>query len=364
MDERTISAVRQRPGMYIGGTDQAGLHQIICQVLGFLATGHHANHTKRLNLTIHADHSVSLEDDGIRPLPQHEDPYLNLDSLADNAFLGLDLSLVQAVCEWFIFETWQTYSTYRQKFRAGQIDGATETVISPTPHGTRISFRPDSTILSNIAALSFYWLSGRARHYCACNAGLQINMNDERTGLAVQYQYQEGLKSYLQELQEGGLHFSSSLPPIIHLSTTSENGYAEVAFCWSNRLPGRSYSLHSFIHDAQTYNGGTHLTGFKLGVVQALQNYATSHQLNPNNLPFAVRDVLSGIIGALNIRLPNPKFVGALKEELESHSARYLIQNLLGEKLPAYFEENAEWATWTVNWLIQASHKRLANSRL
>jgi DNA gyrase subunit B len=251
MDERTITAVRRRPAMYIGGTDKTGLHQLPCQVLDFMAFGHHANHTTQIHLTIHPDHSIAIEDDAIRPIPRDTDVLSYFHHLPDNIF-SLGLSIVQALCEWFIFETWQGDSSYRQKFRSGLVDGQADTFSPTSPHGTRIWFRPDPAILADITDLSFYWLAGRSRHHCACNADLKIRLDDKRANLTAQYQYAEGLKSYLQEIQEGSLYFSSSIPPMIHLKTDIDSGYAEVAFCWSHRLRGRSYALHSFIHDVRT----------------------------------------------------------------------------------------------------------------
>ena len=376
-----LQAVQKRPAMYIGSTDESGLHHLVYEVVDNAIDEALAGYCEHIEVTIHDDGSVSVIDDGRGiPVDTHEEydrPALEVimtvlhaggkfdsDSYQVSGGLhGVGVSVVNALSRWLEVEVKRDGALWRHRFEAGQPEGDLERVRdldSDEGTGTTIRFWPDEEIFETTDFV-FSTLETRLRELAFLNRGVEISLDDERDDMHQQFRYEGGIRefvAYLNEtkttLHDGVIHIEDTEP----MPGGDSDIHVEVALQATDELQG---SLHAFANNINTREGGTHLTGFKTALTRVINDYATEHSLL-RDLDENLRgdDIREGLTAVLSIKHPDPQFEGQTKTKLGNSEVRGVVESAMHDHLGAYFEENPDTAEAIVNKAVEAAQARKA----
>ena len=380
-----LEAVRKRPGMYIGDVhDGSGLHHLVWEAVDNAVDEHLAGHCSRMDVTIHFDGSVTVEDNG-RGIPTgkhaemskklgkeisaaevvmtvlHAGGKFDHSSYKVSAGLhGVGVSAVNAVSEWFKMEIRREGHVYFQEFRRG-VPVAPLAVIGDTDRvGTRHTFKPDHEIFS-MTEFTYDLLASRLRELSFLNAGFVITLTDEREGgRADTFEYQGGIREFIEHLNKAKEPVHEKVVNIM-ADHPSENGgvmQIEIALQWNS-----SYGEQIFCYTNNVHNrdGGTHLTGFKAGLTRVFNTYGASQNLFKevkNGL--TGEDIREGLTAVVSVKLPDPSFDSQTKSKLVSSEVKGVVETVVGEKLGAFFEENPSTARKIMEKAVLAAKAREA----
>lgn len=370
-----LEAVRKRPGMYIGDVhDGSGLHHLVWEAVDNAVDEHLAGACSHIQVTVHFDGSVSVEDDG-RGIPVgmhdkgvsaaevvmtvlHAGGKFDHSSYAVSAGLhGVGVSAVNAVSEWLKMEIRREGKVWFQEYRKGvPVDRLTP--IGETTHsGTKITFRPDPEIFSN-TEYSFDILAKRLREMSFLNAGLIITLTDEREGDRRKvYEYKGGIREFVDLLNrnkepiheevifiEASAQHETNLP--IHVS---------VALQWN-----ASYQEQVFLYTNNVHNkdGGTHLTGLRSGLTRTLNQYAVQQNLVKEKNALSGEDCREGLTAVISVKHPDPSFDSQTKSKLVSSEVKGLVEGIVVDKLGQVFEENPTVAKRIIEKAVIAAKAR------
>src|SRR5690349_12039897 len=313
-----LEAVRKRPGMYIGDVhDGSGLHHLVWEAVDNAVDEHLAGHCMNLKVTIGADGSVSVRDDGRGiPVGMHERgvsaaevvmTVLHAGGKFDNesykvsaGLHGVGVSAVNAVSEWLKMEICREGKVWFQEFVRGAPVAPLRPLGVTDRTGTKITFRPDSTIFTNID-FSYDILNNRLREVSFLNAGLRINFEDERSGRSEKYRFEGGIREFVKLLNKSkpGLHTD-----VIYINHERDNVVVEVALQWNDSFNEQIFCYTNNVHNK---DGGTHLTGFRAGLTKTVNTYGNSSNLLKDlKQPLSGEDVREGLTAVLSIKHPDP----------------------------------------------------------
>ncbi|MEX1366060.1 MAG: DNA topoisomerase (ATP-hydrolyzing) subunit B [Nannocystaceae bacterium] len=377
-----LEAVRKRPGMYIGDTsDGSGLHKMVFEIIDNSIDESLAGHCDRIEVTIHLDNSVSVEDNG-RGIPTG--PMEHAGKTVDAAIVimtvlhaggkfdnqsykvsgglhGVGVSVVNALSDWLKLEIWREGRVHRLRFARGVPTSEVEVGGATQKRGTRITFHADPLIYANIE-IDFEVLSQRFRELSYLNPGVTIVLKDLRDGREKLFDGEGGVASFVQLLAQN----KTSVGELIYLDKTVEFEFenqpaqlgAQLALQWTDAY---QESILCFTNNIANKDGGTHLTGLRTALTKVVNAYAAEHNLlKQHKGTLAGEDVREGLVAVISIKHPDPKFSSQIKDKLVSGEVTGLVSGMVTEELGRYFEENPKGAKSIVEKALLAARARAA----
>ncbi len=379
-----FEAVRKRPAMYIGNTGVEGLHHLVYEVVDNSIDEALAGYCNRIDVVIHNDNSVTVIDNG-RGIPVDMHPtenrpaaevvmtMLHAGGKFDNSSYkvsgglhGVGVSVVNALSEQLGLEIKRDGKVYHQAYQKGKPVSDLEVVGKTKDRGTKVVFKPDAEIFETIE-FSFDILSQRLRELAFLNKGVLITVTDERTEKKHEFIYEGGIVSFVEYLnrnknplypkpiylegerfyivEEGGERKEQSV--IIEIALQYNDSYTEIVFSFANNI--------------NTREGGTHLSGFRTALTRTINNYA-SKNFSPKDFKenFKGEDLQEGLTAVISVKLPQPQFEGQTKSKLGNTNIKGMVEQLVGEKLGYYLEENPAVAKKIVTKSLEAARAREA----
>ncbi|MCA9650190.1 MAG: DNA gyrase subunit B, partial [Myxococcales bacterium] len=377
-----LEAVRKRPGMYIGDTsDGSGLHKMVFEIVDNSIDESLAGHCDRIEVTIHLDNSVSVEDNG-RGIPTG--PMEHAGKMVDAAVVimtvlhaggkfdnqsykvsgglhGVGVSVVNALSDWLKLEIWREGRVHRVRFARGAPTGEVELGGTTTKRGTRITFHPDPLIYANLE-IDFEILAQRFRELSYLNPGVTIVLRDLRDGREKSFDGAGGVASFVQLLAQnkvgvGDLVYLNKSVPFEFEGKEHELG-VQLALQWTDAY---QENILCFTNNIANKDGGTHLTGLRTALTKVVNAYAGEHNLlKQHKGTLAGEDVREGIVAVISIQHPDPKFSSQIKDKLVSGEVTGLVSAVVTEELGRFFEENPRSAKAIVEKALLAARARAA----
>lgn len=366
-----LEAVRKRPGMYIGDTSIRGLHHLVFEVVDNSVDEALAGHCTHVQVTIHIDNSVTVEDNG-RGIPTeiHSTEGISaaevvltklhaggkFDSSAykvSGGLHGVGISVVNALSESLEVEIKRNGKIYTQEYERGDPKTPLREIGIAETSGTRVTFKPDSLIFE-VSEFSFDILSQRLRELSFLNGGLHIAIEDERDQKRHDFHYEGGIVSFVEHLGVA----KKPLHPVVYLDGKKDNAEAEIALQWNE---GYAENVYTFANNINTIEGGTHLSGMKSALTRTVNAYATANGLlKKDQEGLQGEDIREGLIAIISIKVSEPQFEGQTKTKLGNSDIKGFVEAIVNEKLGIYFEEHPNEAKRIVQKCIEASRAREA----
>ena len=373
-----LEAVRKRPGMYLGDPhDGSALHHCIWEVVDNSVDEHLAGFNDTVEVVLHPDHSLSVRDYGRGiPVDQHEEfgvsaaevimTKLHAGGKFDNSSYkvsgglhGVGVSAVNAVSEWMDVVIHRDGTVYKQRFEAGVRVTELETIGTCDDTGTTITFKPDTTIFTNIVEFDFDQIDSRLKETSFLNAGLRIVITDERSEEphTVEHHYAGGISEFVKQInaRRETLHPD---PILISGEKDIEKGpvSVELALQWSDAF---SESIYCYTNIIQDKDGGTHMSGLRTALTSSINGYAKKKKLLKND-GLSGDDVREGLAAIVSVKHPDPSFSSQTKDKLVSSEVSGIVQTVVYEKLNEFFEENPAVGKLIVDKAVLASKAREA----
>lgn len=367
-----LEAVRKRPGMYIGDTAQRGLHHLVFELVDNSVDEHLAGYCNNINVTIHADDSVTVEDDGRGiPVQIHEESGVSaaevvltklhaggkFDSSSykvSGGLHGVGLSCVNALAEVLKVEIKREGRLYSQTYRRGAPDAPLAEVGISDKTGTKVTFRPDSTIFE-VLEFSFDILSKRLREMAFLNKGLTINFIDEKEDKQVTYSYEGGIVSFIDYINQNKKAVHDK---VIYLISQKGDVIVEVAMQWNDTY---QENIFSFCNNINTIEGGTHLSGLKAALTRTINLYAAkSSMLSGLKESLLGEDIREGLAAIVSVKVPQPQFEGQTKTKLGNSEIKGIVETVVNEYLLQFFEENPNAAKLICSKSVDGARARIA----
>jgi len=376
-----LDPVRKRPVMYIGTTGPDGLHHLVYEVVDNSVDEAVAGFCTEIQISIHQDNSVTVIDNG-RGIPVDMHPTENrpaaevvLTTLhaggkfdsetykVSGGLHGVGVSVVNALSERLELEIRRDHKVWRQTYERGQPTSDVEEIGVTENTGTRVTFAPDPQIFQT-TDFSFDALSQRLRELSFLNAGLRIQISDERSGKSHDFRYEGGIVSFVEHLNRSRSPLHS--PPIfISGERRYPSNHGEVPVQIEIALQfNDSYNenIFSFANNINTVEGGAHLVGFRTALTRTFNRYLANQKKNGRDSAEQITgdDTREGLTAVISVKLPQPEFEGQTKTKLGTGEVRGLVEAILYEQLGDYLEENPATAKQILSKLQDAARARLA----
>ncbi len=368
-------AMRRRPGMYIGSTDQRGLHHLIYEIIYNSVDEAMAGCCNRISVVIKKDNSVTIEDNG-RGFPVEIHPVTGKSALettltilhaggkfGGGAYLvsgglhGVGSKAVNALSEWFRADVKRDGKLYSIEFKQGILTSPVQEIGSATGTGTTISFLADKEIFKD-ATYDYNTLVERVREIAYLNKGLELSVNDERIEVEKTFYFEGGISGYVHHLNR---HREVKHPKPVYIYKRIDTTIVEIAFQYND---GYSEAIYSFANCVNTIDGGTHLTGFRTALTRVLNDYTRKNKMVKEDEPSLTGDdVREGLTAIISVRLPEPQFEGQTKGKLGNAETRSVVESVMSDQLALFLEEHPEDARSILDKCFTAARAREAARR-
>jgi DNA gyrase subunit B len=365
-------AVRRRPGMYIGSTDQRGLHHLVYEITYNCIDEAMAGCCDRVQVTLQQDNSIRVEDNG-RGIPVDIHPSTKITALetvmtilhagakfgghtyqVSGGLHGVGASVVNALSSWLKVDVRRDGKHYRQEYKLGIPTSPVEEVGPASDTGTTVTFLPDTQIFTE-AKCDFGTISEHLRELAYLNKGLEISINDERTDEEKTFYFEGGITGFIRQLNRNRV-VRHRQP--IYIAKAANGTMVEAALQYND---GFSESSFSFANCVNTVDGGTHLTGFRSALTRVLNDYARKNKLLKEDEPNLIgEDVREGLTAVISVKLAEPQFEGQTKGKLGNPDVKSHVESVVGEGLSLYFEEHPDDARRIMEKCLLAAKGREA----
>src|SRR5436190_7183179 len=366
-----LEAVRKRPGMYIGDTDDGtGLHHMVYEVVDNSVDEALAGFCNRIAIAIHHDGSVSVEDNG-RGIPVGEHPtekrptaevvmtmlhaggkFNHSNYKVSGGLHGVGVSVVNALSEWLKLEIKRDGKTYYQEYRRGDPATVLEAIGESKKTGTKITFKPDPEIFKG-TEFSFEILTQRLKELSYLNRGLTIAIRDERTDKSHDFNFEGGISQFVADL-------NVSKTPVhdkpIHVLGEVDGTQVDIALQWNDSYQD---AIYCFTNNIKSKDGGTHLTGFRAALTRTVNAYAQAAGLLKDlKNGLGGDDISEGLTAIVSIKHPDPKFSNQPKDKLVSSEVKGIVERITNEKLGRFLEEHPREAKQIIEKAVLAARAR------
>ncbi len=367
-----LEAVRLRPGMYIGGVDQRGLHHLVNEIVDNSIDEAMAGYCDRIEVTIHKDRRVTVADNG-RGIPTEIHPSTKVSAVETvmttlhsgakfggqsykvcGGLHGVGAAVVNALSAWFKVEVRREGKLYRQEYQCGVPLSPVTVIGDADGNGTSVTFLPDKEIFGKLD-YDFDSLAQFFREMAYLNKGVEISFQDEQHDRELTFYFEGGIVSFVRHLnrKRPKLH-----PRPIHISGMVDSTMVEAAIQYNE---GFTESTFSFANCVNTSDGGTHLTGFRAALTRALNDYARKYKLLKENEPnLSGDDVREGLSAIISVKLTEPQFEGQTKRRLGNPDVKNQVESIATEGMMRYLEEHPQEAKTIVEKCLNAAQAREA----
>jgi DNA gyrase subunit B len=367
-----LEAVRKRPGMYIGSTDQRGLHHLVYEIAYNSVDEAMSGTCDRIDICISEDNVVTVEDNG-RGIPVEIHPTTGVSALqtvmtvlhaggkfggkayqVSGGLHGVGASVVNALSEWMQVTVKRNGKKYAQEYKRGIPVGPVAEVGKAAGTGTITSFLADKTVFTEME-YDFDMLADRIREMAYLNRALEISFDDKRHGKEQTYYFEGGITGFVRRLNRNKV---VAHPHPIYMTKQADHTIVEAAIQYND---GYTDNTLSFANCVNTIDGGTHLTGFRSALTRVLNDYAHKTKMLKDDDPNLVGDdVREGLTAVISVKLPDPQFEGQTKGKLGNIEVKSMVESIVGDELALYLEEHPDDGKKILDKCITASKAREA----